>query len=143
MKIRQKGKTVIGFGKKNSPEPFVKSCLPFIYTDDFREPEVENYTKSQESKSPKKPTVKRKEKNDLKANSELMNALRAAIDAMKDDEGWASMAHIGSYLAKQTSLSCSNYGYSGWLKLLRATEYFKEKVEGTHQWFKNERPTKK
>jgi uncharacterized protein (TIGR00288 family) len=138
MKIRQKGKMVIGFGRKKSPEPFIKSCSPFIFTDDFVEPVLEDYTKQSESKPQEKSVIKQKEKNELRGNTELMNTLRTAIDSMKDEEGWATMGKIGRYLA-QTSLSHSNYGYSGWLKLIRATEYFTEKSDTKHQYFKNER----
>jgi hypothetical protein len=66
-----------------------------------------------------------------------MNVLRAAVDGMADDAGWAFMGKIGHYIANNAKLSCKNYGYARWPDLIRATEYFEESVrDGHHVYFR-------
>lgn len=55
-----------------------------------------------------------------------MNVLRAAIEAMKGENGHAPMTRIGQYISNNSSLSYKNYGYARWTDLIRATEYFDE-----------------
>lgn len=61
-----------------------------------------------------------------------MNALRAAVESVADDEGWAYMPDIGNHIVKSAKLSSKNYGYASWTVLVRATEYFEETVRDEH-----------
>ena len=70
--------------------------------------------------------------NELRGDTALLNELRAAIDGMADDTGWAYMAKIGQYIANNAKLSSKNYGYARWSDLIRATEYFEESVRDEH-----------
>jgi hypothetical protein len=66
-----------------------------------------------------------------------MNVLRAAVDAMAGDDGWAFMGRIGQYIANDSKLTQKNYGYARWTDLIRATEYFEESVrDGSHYHFR-------
>jgi hypothetical protein len=112
-----------GLGESKTPEPFKKACSMFIHTDNFREPSLENPAPAQST---------RKTKKELRGDTELMNALRAAVEAVKDDTGWAFMGRIGHYIANDAKLSCKNYGYARWSDLIRATEYFEESVKDEH-----------
>lgn len=123
LKLLSKGKLVIGFGESKTPEPFKKACSVFIHTDGFREPSEED---------PAPATLARRTGKELRSDQELMNLLRAAVDAMADDAGWAYMAKIGQYIANKAKLSCKNYGYARWSDLIRATEYFEEAVRDEH-----------
>jgi uncharacterized protein (TIGR00288 family) len=123
LKLLSKGKLVIGFGESKTPEPFKKACSLFIHTDGFREP-------SAEEPVPAPPA--RRTGNELRGDTELLNVLRAAIDGMVDDTGWAYMAKIGQYIANNAKLSSKNYGYARWSDLIRATEYFEESVRDEH-----------
>lgn len=131
LKLLSKGKLVIGFGESKTPEPFKKACSLFIHTDSFREPSPENPAPAQSS---------RKSKKELRGDTELMNALRAAVEAMKDDTGWAYMGKIGQYIANDAKLSSKNYGYARWSDLIRATEYFDETVKDEHHVYFRRRP---
>lgn len=123
LKLLSKGKLVIGFGESKTPEPFKKACSVFIHTDGFREPSKED---------PAPAPLARRTRNELLGDTELMNVLRAAVDGMADDAGWAYMAKIGQYIANKAKLSCKNYGYARWSDLIRATEYFEESVRDEH-----------
>lgn len=124
LKLLFKGKTVIGFGESKTPEPFVRACSEFIHTDSFKEPSAENPLTSR---------MARKTKNELRGDTELMNVLRAAIEGMKDENGFAPMTRIGQYISNHSSLSSKNYGYARWSDLIRATEYFEESPGENHQ----------
>lgn len=125
MKIREKARKVIGFGERKTPEPFVKSCSLFIYTDDFSE------HSGDEAEAPKE----KKNRNELRGDTELMNILRNAIRNMKEDDDWAALSKIGTYIANNSSISPSNYGYPKWLGLIRATEYFDEECRNGNLYY--------
>lgn len=124
-KLLAKGKQVIGFGESKTPEPFKKACSLFIHTDGFGKP-------SDESPAPSGGGT-RWPRNDLRGDTELSNLLRAAVEAMKGEDGAAQMTRIGQYIANNSSLSPKNYGYARWSDLMRATEYFEETVGENHQ----------
>lgn len=124
LRLLSKGKLVIGFGESKTPEPFKKACSVFIHTDNFKESSDESATDSRSL---------RKTRNELRRDTELMNALRAAVESMKGENGHAPMARIGQYISNHSSLSCKNYGYSRWSDVIRATEYFEESVGDNHQ----------
>jgi uncharacterized protein (TIGR00288 family) len=127
LKLFSKGKLVIGFGESKTPDPFKKACSVFIHTDNFKEP-------SAEDPLPAKGT--RKSKNELRGDTELMNALRAAVEAMKGENGFAPMSRIGQYISNHSSLSSKNYGFAKWSDLIRTTDYFQEMTtEGNHPAF--------
>ena len=127
LKLLSKGKSVIGFGESKTPEPFKKACSVFIHTDNFKEASAED---------PLPAKGMRKSKNELRGDTELMNALRAAIEAMKGENGFAPMSRVGQYISNHSSLSPKNYGFSRWSDLIRATEYFEEtSTEGNHPAF--------
>jgi OST-HTH/LOTUS domain len=131
LKLLSKGKTVIGFGESKTPEPFVKACSVFIHTDDFKEPSADN---------PLPSGTARKTKNELRGDTELMNVLRAAIESMKGENGFAPMTRIGQYVSNHSSLSSKNYGYARWSDLIRAMEYFEEHAaENNHVSFSSRR----
>ena len=131
LKLLAKGKQVIGFGESKTPEPFKKACSLFIHTDGFGRP-------SDESRGPS--GGERRSRNELRGDTELSNLLRSAVEAMKGEDGWASMGRIGHYIANNSSLSSKNYGYARWSDLMRATEYFEETSGDNHQpSFRNKR----
>ena len=128
MKLLGKGKQVIGFGESKTPEPFKRACSLFIHTDDFQEPTEEN---------PASQNRPKRSKNELRGDTELMNALRESVASTKDEDGWSSMQRIGTYLTNHSSLSSKNYGYARWADVIRATEYFDHETrDGNHAFFK-------
>jgi uncharacterized protein (TIGR00288 family) len=125
LKLLAKGKQVIGFGESKTPEPFKKACSLFIHTDGFGGPCDESRGSSS--------AVKRWSRNELRGDTELSNVLRAAVEAMKGEDGWTPMAAIGQYIRNNSSLSHKNYGYARWSELMRATDYFEDTFSESHQ----------
>ena len=118
MKLRAKGRQVVGFGEKKTPQPFIDSCNSFIYVDGFREP-ADNEDSSG--------GVEKWDKKRLRAETRIMNAIRKAIGEEMDEDGWAPASSVAQQVHRQISLSPRNYGYSRWDQLIRATEFFDSK----------------
>lgn len=117
LRLRADGKRVIGFGGKRAPEPFKNSCTHFLLLD-------ETPTK-EESAIRTKITGK-----ELKGDTKLMNALRSAVEAQADDDGWAHLGPVGNHISNQGSFQPRNYGYakiSGLFEVIDTFELQKSK----------------
>jgi len=112
-RIRESGLAVYGFGERKTPEPFVAACDKFIYTEVLRD--EEDTTER----------IRRKSTNELKQDTKLVNLLRSAVEASSDESGWAHLAPVGSYIAKQSpEFDPRNYGYRKLGELVSATKLF-------------------
>jgi uncharacterized LabA/DUF88 family protein len=112
-RIRESGLVVYGFGEKKTPSPFVAACDKFIYTEVLAKDEDEK--KDRNKKSSK----------ELKQDTKLVTLVRNAIEASSDDSGWAHLAPVGSYIAKQSpGFDPRNYGYQKLGELLNAMKLF-------------------
>src|SRR5690625_6636808 len=79
---------------------------------------------------------KRRPSQDLKQDTKLVNLVRNAIEASSDDSGWAHLAPVGSYIAKQSpGFDPRNYGYTKLGELLQAMKLFEfeERPTGSGQ----------
>lgn len=114
-RIREAGLVVYGFGERKTPEAFVAACDKFIYT------EVLQQDKEDETGA----AVDRMSTNELKQDTKLVNLLRNAVQTSSDESGWAHLAPVGSYIAKQSpDFDPRNYGYSKLGELVKATRLF-------------------
>ena len=116
-RLREEGTTVYGFGERKTPDPFVQACDKFIYTEVLRIDAGVVAETSQPAARPAKKTASTKEapkaaappahspeplpESRGKAAEPLPLALiRQAIEEGSDDEGWAGLGAVGSYLNK-------------------------------------------
>lgn len=112
-RLRESGLVVYGFGERKTPEPFVSACDKFIYTEVLRD------EKDDRERIDRKSTI------ELKQDTRLVNLLRNAVEASSDESGWAHLAPVGSYIAKQSSeFDPRNYGYQKLGELVKATKLF-------------------
>ncbi len=116
LRILENGLPVYGFGEKKTPKPFVDACSPFIYT--------ENLISVEEEKSDKPQQLIKKSKKDLRKDASLVRLMRTAVEQTSDDDGWADMSKVGSYISNNSSFSSLNYGYKKLGDLIRASELF-------------------
>jgi uncharacterized LabA/DUF88 family protein len=131
LRILESGFPVYGFGEKKTPQPFVDSCSPFIYIENL----VTGGADATESDAP----PARKTKAQLRQNTSLVRLLRTAVEQASDDDGWAHMGQVGSYISNNnSSFSSINYGYRKISDLIKATELFKiEKRNGSSMYIKD------
>ena len=124
-RLRESGLVVYGFGEKKTPRPFVAACDKFIFT--------EVLVVQDDGDDKPRP----KQSDDLKKDKgHLANVFRNAIDACSDDDGWAQLGPVGSYVAKQSpEFDSRNYGFRKLKDLVKAMKLFemREVSEGPGQ----------
>ena len=111
LRLRADGKRVIGFGNQNTPSPFISSCSKFIYLDES-------------AASRTKPEKTEASVAQLKQNTKLMNTLRSAVQAAEDEEGWARLSPVGSYISNQGPFDHRTYGFKKLSDLFAAIDLF-------------------
>jgi uncharacterized LabA/DUF88 family protein len=126
-RLREEGLTVYGFGERKTPDAFVKACDKFIYTEVLRAEAAQTEAvrppapvapakkaaRSQRGKSrvpaaatpnanaAPPPPLPAKPETPAAIGSPLPLALlRQAIEEASDDNGWAFLGSVGSYLTK-------------------------------------------
>ncbi|KLU05218.1 hypothetical protein RISK_002709 [Rhodopirellula islandica] len=114
-RLREDGKQVIGFGRQNSPEPFVQACSHFIYLD--------------EDDNGKTPQNERRESSvsSLKKNTKLINTLRIAVKEAADDDGWAALGPVGAHISNQGPFNHRTYGFKKLSDMFEAIDLFEVK----------------
>ena len=116
LRILESGLPVYGFGEKKTPKPFVDACSPFIYTENLVSEDKEK------TDAPQQPI--KKSKQELRKDTSLVRLLRTAVEQTSDDDGWADMSRVGSYISNNSSFSSINYGYKKLGDLIKASELF-------------------
>ena len=120
-RLRADGKEVFGFGRKNTPMPFIASCTRFIYLDE--EP------RRKRARSSEKPAEHLKDQKDLKNDTKLMNTLRNAVKAAEDEDGWARLGPVGSHISNLGPFDHRTYGFKKLSDLFDAIDLFEVKKE--------------
>lgn len=138
-RLREEGLTVYGFGEKKTPDAFVRACDKFVYTEVLRKeaaasappkPITAKPAKKAASKSaPAKPApaaglaqaqVAPAETKDRSAEPLPLALIRQAIEEASDDNGWAFLGAVGSYLGKiQPDFDPRLYGHRKLSDLLK------------------------
>ena len=94
--IRSQAIQVIGFGEGKTSNVLQKACSEFI--------EVGTHTKH----------------TNLEKNTKLLNILKNAVRHTRDDDDFAYVAEIGSYLKNKNSTTAKNYdNYKSWGEIFR------------------------
>jgi len=125
-RVLAEGKSVIGFGQRKTPAPFVNSCSRFLYLDETPATETD-------VKSPQKNT------GNLKRDAKLINLLRNAIEAEEEEDGWAQLGRVGAHISNQTSFDSRNYGCKKLSDLFAAIDLFEMKKDGMVYWVRDRR----
>ncbi len=121
--LRERGVEVYGFGEGKTPGSFVRACTRFVRT----RPSLPAKTTSVVVATPRK----RSSTQQLRADTKLVALLRDAVGAAIREDGWATIGAVGVHLNKQPAFSLKKHGYANLSKLLKATELFEMRDEGT------------
>ena len=114
-RLREEGLTVYGFGERKTPDAFVQACDKFVYTEVLRA----DVAASESRPRAKKPTRKSASPQGPQPSDKApppeaaaptapkagvlpmpMTLLRRAIEDASDEQGWAHLGAVGSYLTK-------------------------------------------
>lgn len=134
-RLRESGLTVYGFGEKKTPEPFIKACDKFIYTEilgqmeDTSEVDANHHSNTTQKKSPIESaqdySAKGAQVQKLKQNTKLLNLLKDAYEAISEEDEWVHLGPFGSQLNKLSpSFDSRNYKYKKLSDLIQATDMF-------------------
>lgn len=105
-RLREAGKLVYGLGERKTPESFIAACDKFIFFEVLKKP-AETVAPVQVADVP-----------------DLKKLLTHAISETSRDDGWARLAAVGSFIAKNnTSFDARNYGFSRLGDLVRNQDY--------------------
>jgi len=125
MRILESGMPVYGFGEKKTPLPFVDACSQFIYT--------ENLQTGSEDNSGNTVTVKKRSRKAIRGDAALVKLLRTSVEQTSEDDGWAHLSKVGSYISNNSSFSPVNYGYRKLSDLIKASELFEIEVRDSNK----------
>jgi hypothetical protein len=120
MRILESGMPVYGFGQKKTPLPFVHACSQFIYT--------ENLQAESEDQSGNAVAVTKRSRKEIRGDAALVKLLRTSVEQTSEDDGWAHLSKVGSYISNNSSFSPVNYGYKKLSDLIKASELFEVEV---------------
>ncbi|MDF2075908.1 NYN domain-containing protein [Pseudomonas mendocina] len=127
-RLREEGLEVIGFGEQKTPQPFVKACDTFIYTELLRDDASEHENSAQPTPETldTKPTsnpapaveAPKAETTPPKVPCKLISKV---IDDISDEDGWAHMAVLGGNLRKlKSDFDPRLYGFKKLSDLIKA-----------------------
>jgi hypothetical protein len=145
-RLREEGLIVYGFGERKTPDPFVRACDKFVYTEVLRPAlAAAPATASAPAKDTAKPSGRKpRGKGASPAGNAPANAptagaapvkpvaapppstlplglIRRAIEEASDESGWAALGSVGNYLTKvQPDFDARLYGHRKLSDLLRA-----------------------
>lgn len=104
-RIRESGRLVYGFGEAKTPDPFVASCNNFIFTEKLQLQLI-------------------LEIDDCNKDISLKNFLSTAIRATREQDGWAKISSVGTYI-KDTNpdFTAKKYGYQKLSSLVKDLPY--------------------
>ena len=118
-RIREEGLSVYGFGEQKTPKPFVAACDKFIFTEILRSTLSDN-------------TVS------IPAQNELKPLLCNAITSASQDDGWAFLGAVGTFLLKaDPSFDARNYGYKKLSELIKSQKYLELKSHTSNEGVQN------
>lgn len=120
-RLRENGKTVIGFGERKTPEAFRNACNRFIYLDNLGPAATEEVTEAA-SETEKLPP------------SKAAPLIIKAMAGHEDEDGWASLGGIGTRLQSiAPDFDPRNYGVAKLSDVARKAGAFDlEKADGGH-----------
>lgn len=112
-RLRESGRTVYGLGRRRTPQSLVAACDKFIYLEVLgHDDEGDTGAETDEADTPGE---------DVPALPEVGPLLASAVDATSNDDGWAHLGAVGSFLTtRHASFDSRNYGFSKLIALVRA-----------------------
>jgi uncharacterized LabA/DUF88 family protein/Fe-S-cluster formation regulator IscX/YfhJ len=112
IRLREAGKRVIGIGEKKTPNPFIVACDKFIYVE-----VIDKQTVKKES--PEKVSMSDKSRR------EVISLISSAIEDLADDNGYAFLGEVGTFLMKKKpDFDPRNYGFQKLTALVKNLKVF-------------------
>ncbi|MES2558625.1 MAG: NYN domain-containing protein [Bacteroidota bacterium] len=118
-RLREAGMTVIGFGEKKTPQPFISACNKFIYLEILKREKVETDTPATT-----KPKAKKEPLNKLDLGT--VKLIIESVNDLADENGWTFLGNLGNHiLKKKPDFDARNYGFPKLLPLIKSIHKLK------------------
>ncbi len=158
VRLRESGKMVIGVGEKKTPKPFIAACDKFIYIEilgkettslvPVREKPPTGTTSTANDSTPKQ--ANRDTKTHESIDPETVELLKATVNDVADEGGWAPLSAIGGLISKRKpDFDPRIYGFSKLTPLFKSLkkdfeveEKSTEKTKIKHVYIKIREPLK-
>lgn len=130
-RLREAAMFVIGIGEKKTPQPFITACDKFIYIEILKKAQDSDSTE----KPKKQPNAKTETSSVSKIDKNLIKLMKESIDEISDENGWAFLGTLGSYIIKKKpDFDPRNYGFPKLYPLIKKIGVFKieEKETGVN-----------
>ncbi|GAL87668.1 Maebl protein [Sporocytophaga myxococcoides] len=119
-RLREAGMTVIGFGEKKTPQPFISACDKFIYLEILKSSNHDTYSITQKASKPK---VKGEPLS--KVDKETIQMIIESVNDLADESGWTFLANLGNFIIKKKpDFDPRNYGFPKLLPLIKNINRF-------------------
>ena len=116
-RLREAGMKVFGMGEQKTPGAFRAACDKFIY--------IEILDQQGTVPAPDQKEKPKKEKILNKPDKHLLNLLVSSVNDIADENGWAFLGELGSFiLKKRPDFDSRNYGFEKLLPLIRSLNRF-------------------
>ena len=142
-RIRESGLLVYGFGRKATKEPFVKACDKFIYVENLVEeteelPALNEKDAISTDSNFKQTTVEKQEISDTNiVDRATLNLIYKAIKDNSDDNGWAYLGAVGTYIsAVKPDFDPRTYGRAKLSSLIKMLDLFDTKLVASQMFIK-------
>ena len=113
-RLREAGMQVIGIGEKKTPNPFIVACDKFVYIEVLKSNSKDQLTKEREEFIVFD-----------KISKKEITLIKATINDLSDDDGWAFLGDVGSLLLKKRpNFDSRNYGFQKLTPLIKAIGLF-------------------
>ncbi len=107
-RLRESGLEVMGFGRKTTPEPFRVACNKFTFTEILLNSSGDTNVVDSKALELISSSPAGSNQNSL---GELQVLLQEAIENQKDDDGYANLSNVGSYILRiKPDFDSRNYG---------------------------------
>lgn len=117
-RIREGNLFVMGIGRSNTPMAFVSACNVFVYTENLQSDD--NTLRLSDHGSKPTSSVKSK-KEDSNSEKQLYKLFNTAYDLAVQEDGWAHLGAIGSFLRQiDPGFDPRTYGYKQLSQLVEA-----------------------
>jgi uncharacterized LabA/DUF88 family protein len=118
-RLREAGMTVIGFGEKKTPQPFISACDKFIYLEILKSIPTKTTATT-------KTTAKEKDEPLSKVDAKTITLLINSVNDLADESGWTFLGNLGSFiLKKKPDFDPRNYGFPKLYPLIKHINKFK------------------
>ena len=125
-RLREAGMTVIGFGEKKTPQPFISACNKFIYLEILKNIPAESRTVARSVLKSKK------EEPISKVDAETIRIITESVNDLADENGWTFLGSLGHYiLKKKPDFDPRNYGFPKLLPLIKNIDKFEIDARNT------------